>query len=187
MPGRSRTVAVSSPETLQTEARWFVRGSIPRRLRPAGQGRVRIDLYHAPTLNPVAAWKRRDRRTPEFKFRAPNPRMVRVGGIGGIAEQWRKLRPPVEPVLADDWLAVRKRLWERPGLQIAEVRLEGATWSTIAVRLDAVGTRQVATALERWHDVLEQTGIAASYPTWLLARRWLRAGDEAPVPKVPVS
>jgi hypothetical protein len=27
--------------------------------------------------------------------------------------------------------------------------------------------------MARWHDDLERAGMAVSYPTWLLARRWL--------------
>jgi hypothetical protein len=133
---------------------------------------VRTDLYHLPTLSPVAAWKRRGRRTPEFKFRDPNPRMVWVEGIGGVAERWHKIRPTAEPSLADDWLAVRKRIWERPGLQIAEVSVEGVTWSTIAACLDVRRGKEFVNTLARWHPDLDRAGVALSYPTWLLARRW---------------
>jgi hypothetical protein len=178
MPPRHGSDATVSPAPGRVEARWFLAERIPHHLRPAGEGGMRTDLYHLPTLNPVAAWKRRSRRTPEFKFRDPNPRMVRVEGIGGIAECWHKVRPSVEPSLADEWLAVRKQVWQRPGLQIAEASVEGAAWSTLAVCLDADTSEEIVDTLGRWHDDLDRAGMAVSYPTWLLARRWLRCGAD---------
>ena len=147
-------------------------GEIPAVLRPAGDGIVRVDSYDLASLTPAAAWKRRgDGGRVELKLRSPQVVAVRVDGVAAVAEQWRKERlAHASTADAADWLAVRKRLWERVGLQITELEIGGERWTSLAVGVEHAAPTDRRALVGRWRDHLEAMAVPASYPTFLLAK-----------------
>src|SRR3954453_12098924 len=65
------------------EARWFLEGEVPNRLRPPGTPVKRTDLYELESLRPWEAYKRRGRpRVVEHKRRGGGG--GRIGGLGAL-------------------------------------------------------------------------------------------------------
>lgn len=163
-------VTPQSMSASTAEARWFVAGRLPEALVPPRPPLRRCDEYDLSRLAPDRSVKRRGGRHIESKLRIGRVQLVEIGGVTGFAERWLKAR-----VLEDErwahhaWLAVRKQVWRRRGLQVCAIDVEGEEWWSVAVSVPGVE----AELLAPWRGALLERGQPSAYPDWLmgLARR----------------
>ena len=153
------------------EARWFLEGDVPNKLRPPGTPVKRTDLYELESLRPWEAYKRRGRpRVVEHKWRVGRVELIDVLGALGYVETWEKQRDQRERTGSGQWIAVRKQLWTSRGLEIGKFQVDDRAGWTICIDPGARLGSRGRDLLEAWAPLLVERGEPGSYPAWLGSR-----------------
>jgi len=153
------------------EARWFLEGEVPNRLRPPGTPVKRTDLYELESLRPWEAYKRRGRpRVVEHKWRVGRVELIEVLGALGYVETWEKQRDQRVRTGSGQWIAVRKQLWTSRGFEIGKFQVDDLAGWTICMDPGARLGFRGRGLLEAWAPLLVERGEPGSYPAWLGSR-----------------
>jgi hypothetical protein len=154
------------------EVRWFLRGDLPERTRPATPGRRRLDSYHLDSCSPHQSLKRRGRRGPyERKVRTGRVELIEHDRLVGFAECWVKQRHAIEDQCPVGWIDVRKEVWGLGDVEVCRLRVGAERWWSVAVLVRHGQLRpKTLRAVAPWSAAIGAEGFCGSYPSWLLAQ-----------------